>query len=242
MQFGANLLLPALVFSLAGCATPPLPQTHQTMSSTEIRSDNGSQMTLNVIYELKTSISQPTDTNLRMINRSDTAAATGLKTLHVLVGMFAGGVQETSFSKEQLKGTPVMSEVNPSLTYMAPKLTDNVKNQMQSSAPTVYKKPVEIYVNNWYLVYENLSGGDNYELHYKTTISKGGESAKMVGFDVVCEPEAVKAPLADWQANNYKKLHDVTKIYMDTCLNDFDKKFKSFVNGTSNTDKTITLQ
>ncbi|MFU2318759.1 hypothetical protein [Rahnella sp. PCH160] len=44
MQFGANLLLPALVLSLAGCATRPLPPTHQTMRSTEIRSDNGSQM------------------------------------------------------------------------------------------------------------------------------------------------------------------------------------------------------
>jgi hypothetical protein len=222
MKYGRSFYFSILIGTLTGCAGNP-PPTQKIVSTSDIKSENSGRITLDTIYFLKTEMMKPTDTNLRLISRSDTATAVAVKTLRVLLGN-----RESTFDKNQLVGTSITSEVNPSANYLTPKVADKIAQAMKKKAPQVYKNHIIISVYNWYLVYENLSGGENYELNYLISIDKKSENnQKYIFFS--CEPDPVKIPLTEWQKNNHQKVNEVTITYMNTCLTKFDKKIDEFM-------------
>ncbi|CCJ73063.1 hypothetical protein BN137_2434 [Cronobacter condimenti 1330] len=189
-------------------------------------------MSIDSYEQLRTDTHQPTDTSLRYITRVDTSKVVALKTLHFIVSLAAGGAQESGFTKDQLVGTPIATMNNPTLTYFSDAVKKSLEKDMAKLPAGQIKNPIEIRPYTWMLVYENLSGGDSYELHYqaalrrtKTALVNGHEASASVS----CSPEAVKAPLAQWQANNYQKVTEVTRGFMETCMKDFEAHKAEFL-------------
>lgn len=230
----AFLSLPFLFFSLvlAGCSNKPLPPEEKVVSTSTIRGDSGAVLSIQSYEQLKTDTHQPTDTSLRYITRSDTSKVVALKTLQFIASLAAGGAQESGFTKYQLVGTPIATMPNPTLAYFS----DGVKKSLQADMAKLpageIKNPVEIRPYTWMLVYENLSGGENYELHYQAAIRRTKtalENGKEASASVLCYPTTVKAPLAQWQANNYQKVTEVTRGFMDACMKDFEAHKAEFL-------------
>lgn len=228
-----HFTLSALVLSLmlAGCSNKPLPPTEKVVQTQVIKADKGASLKIDSYEQLKTDFHQPTDTSLRYITRADTSKVVALKTLTFVLGTLSGGAQENGFTKDQLAGTPIMSLPNPSVAFFNEGIGKTLQPALALKPAGELQHPLQIRPYVWMLVYENLSGGENYELHYSTTILRSKDSAKDK-FDyasVSCTPEPVKAPLAQWEANNYQKVTEVTQRFMAACLQDFDKKKEEFL-------------
>lgn len=220
-----------LSFMLAGCSNKPLPPTEKVVQTKMIKADNGASLKIESYEQLRTDTHQPTDVSLRYITRADTSKVVALKTLTFIMGTLAGGAQENGFTKDELVGTPITSLPNPSVAFFNEGIEKSLQPALALKPAGELSHPLEIRPYVWMLVYENLSGGENFELHYSTTILRGKDQAKDK-FDyasVSCTPQAVKAPLAEWQANNYQKVTDVTRNYMAACLQDFEKQKEEFL-------------
>lgn len=226
--------LSAIVFSLvlAGCSNnKPEPPTQKVVQTKVIKADNGASLNVESYEQLRTETHQPTDVSLRYITRADTSKIVALKTLTFIMGTLAGGAQESGFTKDQLVGTPITSLPNPSLAFFNEGIEKSLQPLLASKPAWQSSHPLQILPYTWMLVYENLSGGENYELHYLTTIVRDKDNAKNK-FDyasVSCSPTPVKAPLAEWEANNYQKVTDVTRRYMDACMQEFEQKKEEFL-------------
>ncbi|MGY5957537.1 Lipoprotein [Kosakonia sp. BK9b] len=216
---------------LAGCSNKPLPPTEKIVQTTIIKADNGSSLKIEGYEQLKTDFHTPTDTSLRYITRADTSKVVALKTLSFIAGAFAGGAQESGFTKDQLTGTPITTLSNPSVTFFSTGIEESLKAAVAEKKAGQLQHPIEIRPYVWMLVYENLSGGENYELHYSTMISrsKDNPTKKYDGASVNCTPEPIKLPLAEWEANNYQKVNDVTRTYMANCLREFNEIKEQFL-------------
>ncbi|SCC26482.1 hypothetical protein GA0061071_11094 [Kosakonia oryzendophytica] len=220
-----------LPLTLAGCSNKPLPPTEKVVKTTVIKADNGSTLKIDGYEQLKTDFHKPTDTALRYITRSDTSKVVALKTLSFIAGAFAGGAQESGFTKYELVGTPITTLSNPSVTYFSEEMEKSLKSSVAEKAAGQLQNPIEIRPYVWMLVYENLSGGENFELHYSTVItrSKDHPTKKYDVASLNCTPEPIKAPLAEWEANNYQKVNEVTRNYMARCLRDFNETKDQFL-------------
>ncbi|EOU9537831.1 hypothetical protein ACOJCD_001592 [Cronobacter dublinensis] len=230
----ASFALPFAFCSLAlgGCSNTPPPPVEKVVSTSTVKGDGGALLSIQSYEQLKTDTHQPTDTSLRYITRGDTSKVVALKTLQFIVGLAAGGAQESGFTKDQLAGTPITIMPNPTLTYFSEAMKKSLEKDMAKLPAGEIKNPIEIRPYTWMLVYENLSGGDSYELHYQTAIRRTKtalEKGKEASASVSCYPEAVKAPLAQWQANNYQKVTEVTRGFMDACLKDFEAHKAEFL-------------
>ena len=222
----------ALSLMLAGCSHKPLPPTEKVVKTTIIKADNGSTLKIDGYEQLKTDFHQSTDTALRYITRADTSKVAALTTLSFIVGAFApGGSQATGFTKYDLVGTPITTLSNPSVTYFSEEMEKSLKSSVAEKAAGQLQHPIEIRPYVWMLVYENLSGGENFELHYSTIITRSKDHSTKK-YDIArlnCTPEPIKAPLAEWEANNYQKVNDVTRSYMASCLRDFNETKDQFL-------------
>lgn len=221
-SFALSLLFCSL--ALAGCSNKPLPPEEKVVGTSTLKGDSGATLSIQSYEQLRTDTHQPTDTSLRFITRGDTSKVVALKTLQFIAGMVAGGSQEEGFTKYQLVGTPIATLPNPTLAYFSDGIRTSLQPDMAKLPAGEIKNPVEIRPYTWMLVYENLSGGDSYELHYQATIRRNKmalENGKVASANVSCYPAAVKAPLAQWQANNYQKVTEVTRGFMEACMKDF---------------------
>ncbi|MDO5652053.1 MAG: hypothetical protein Q4G13_07985 [Moraxella sp.] len=80
--------------------------------------------------------------------------------------------------------------------------------------------PLNVEGTRLFLVYEKFSAGDggNYELVQTITFNKTAESKKPSDdLNYECRQSSVSKPLAQWQANDYKLVHEVAKQYAATC-------------------------
>lgn len=230
MKYLISLSAIALSFTLAGCSNKPLPPTEKIVKTTVVKADSGAELTINGYEQLKTDFHTPTDTSLRYIHRGHTSAAVAAETISFVLGAFAGGAQTNGFSKDELRGTAIETLSNPSVTYFVTEIEKSLQPGVADKKAGQLIKPLEIRPYIWMLVYENLSGGDNFELHYSVTISRDKdnqtEQPKIAYLE--CSPEPVKAPLAQWEANNYQKVNEVTHQLMEGCMlrfNDMKEQF-----------------
>lgn len=223
----------ALSFSLllAGCSNQPLPPTEKVVQTTLINGGNGSTLKIDSYEQLLTDTHQPTDTSLRYITRADTSKVVALKTISFIAGAFIGGSSVNGFSKDELRGTAITSLPNPTVSFFSEGVEKSLHAAVAEKPAGQLKHPLEIRPYVWMLVYENLSGGENYELHYSATLLRGKDhpEAKPDYASLSCTPTPVKAPLAEWEANNYQKVNDVTRGYMENCLQDFEKIKETFL-------------
>ena len=215
---------------LTGCSSKPKP-TEKIVKTTIIKADNGSALTINGYEQLKTDYSTPTDVSLRYITRGDTGAAAVLTTMSLILGTVGGGSQARTFSKDELKGTPITSLSNPSVEWLSAEIEKTLQPGVADKKAGQLQAPLEIRPYTWMLVYENLSGGENFELHYSVNLTRKKDN-KLEQYSiasVACKPEPVKAPLAAWEANNYQKVNDVTKTMMEGCMRQFNDMKAAFL-------------
>ncbi|ATF93988.1 Uncharacterised protein [Cedecea neteri] len=229
-----NFSVLAAALLLAGCASKPLPDTEKRVAMQTITSTNQSQLIVESWEDIETSISRPTDTQLRYVTQGDTSKTAALKTLQFVALAFAGGGQVNGFSKEDLKGTQVPGVMNPSITYLTPRVSDIMKNEMDRQPMRKYNSPLIIKPTTWKLMYKNLAGGDdNYTLVMKTTLSrnatdKTGKDNYMF-MECVSTETTPEYTLPQWQANNYAKVNEVTQQVLDSCLAKFTTKANAFL-------------
>ena len=228
--FYSSLLMAAVV--LTGCSHKPAPPTEKEISSTEVHTGNGSVVTIKGYEQLRTDTDAPTDVSLRYITRGDTGKMVALKTLSFVAQALLGSAQATGFDKYQLVGTPITTMPNPTLEYLSKGIENSLRTQQAETKSIAPLQPVEIRPYSWMLVYENLSRGDSYELYYQASIMHTAnvklEDDSRLAL-ISCHPTAVKAPLAQWQANGYEKVTEVTREYMDSCLKDFEAHKTQFL-------------
>lgn len=225
-------IVSALSFSLAltGCSSKPEP-SEKIVKTIVIKADNGSTLNVDGYEQLKTNYQAPTDISLRYITRGDTSAAVVLSTFSFVLGAMAGGAQAKGFTKDELKGASITALSNPTINWFSAEIEKTLRQDVAEKQAGQLKAPLEIRPYIWMLVYENLSGGDNYELHYSVDFKRKKDktlSEYSMAF-LACNPEPVKAPLAQWQANNYQKVSDVTLEMMQGCLRQFNDRKTEFL-------------
>lgn len=232
MKFPFYCSLLMVTVALAGCSNKPAPPTEKEVSSKVLHLDSGSVVTIKGYEQLRTDTDAPTDVSLRYITRGDTGNMVALKTLGFVAQALLGSAQATGFDKFDLVGTPIITMPNPTLEYLSKGIEKSLQAQPAGTKSIAPLQPVEIRPYTWMLVYENLSGGDSYELYYHASIIHTANVALKDNSTlalVSCHPTAVKAPLAQWQANGYEKVTEVTREYMDNCLKDFEAHKTEFL-------------
>lgn len=229
-----NLSVLATALLLVGCSSKPAPETQKRVATQAVTAVNQSQLTIESWEDIETDFSRPTDKQLRYVTQGDTTKATALKTLQFVALAFAGGGQVNGFSKEDLKGTQVPGVMNPSITYLTPRVSDIMKNEMDRQPMRKYNSPLIIKPTTWKLMYKNLAGGDdNYTLVMKTTLSRN--ATDKTGKDNYMFVECVSTEttpeytLPQWQANNYAKVNEETQKLLDTCLAKFTTEAHNFL-------------
>ncbi|WP_036626080.1 hypothetical protein [Pantoea sp. AS-PWVM4] len=228
-----TLSLLATTLTLTGCASKPLPPTEKRVQTETITSENQSQLTVEGWQDLETDYSRPSDTQLRYITQGDTTKATALKTLQFVSMIFVGG-QIQGFSKDQLKGTQAVGVMNPSLSYLTPRVSEVLKAEMDRLPAKKYDKPLIIKPLTWKLIYKNLAGGDdNYQLVMTTTLTRtvSDPAGHPTSKQIECSSDATtpQFTLPQWQANNYAKVNEVTQKLMDSCVTTFTSQVRSFL-------------
>lgn len=229
-----NLSVLATALLLVGCSSKPAPETQKRVATQAVTAVNQSQLTIESWEDIETDFSRPTDKQLRYVTQGDTTKATALKTLQFVALAFAGGGQVNGFSKEDLKGTQVPGVMNPSITYLTPRVSDILKSEMDRQPAKKYDNPLIIKPTTWKLMYKNLAGGDdNYRLIMKTTLRRltDDKTAKNIFQQVDCESTETtpEYTLPQWQANNYAKVNEETQKLLDTCLAKFTTEAHNFL-------------
>lgn len=228
VKYSKSLCLILVSILLSGCAGK---QPYDTeVEKKAIRGENGAEIPISAYNKLETGGSHATDTSLRLVTRADTAAAVGLSVVTFVAQAFAGSASGGTFTKEELRGTKIVVLSNPSIGYFMPNIEAEVKKGLAGKPKHLYMEKIEIRPSVWLLMYENLSGSEtNYELRYATSLSKNKETWQKSGMYFTCEPKPIKAPLEQWQANNYEKVTKVTQQYMADCMKDFAEKVDNIV-------------
>ncbi|MGJ0480023.1 hypothetical protein [Pantoea agglomerans] len=229
-----SLLSAAMLMS--GCASDkPSPPTEKRVQSAIVSAGNQSQIIVEGWYDLETTFSRPSDTQLRYVTPGDTTKVATLKTFQFIGMMLTGGGNIQGFSKDDLKGHEVMGMINPSLAYMTPRVSEILKEEMQKQPVKKYDTPIVIKPLIWKLTYKNLAGGDdNYQFAMFTTLSRTGKDrdGKSVFQSMECSAHDVNEQehvLPQWQANSYKKVTDISQSILDECLKKFKAEAKSFL-------------
>ena len=228
MTYSKSLCLILVSALLSGCAGKQVFDTE--VEKKAIRGDNGAEIPISAYNALEVGGSHATDTSLRLVTRGDTAAAVGVSVVAFVAQAFAGSASGGTFSKEDLRGTKIVVLSNPSIGYFMPNIETEIKKGLADKPKHLYMEKIEVRPKVWLLMYENLSGSEtDYELRYVTYFSKNKETWQKSGMYLACEPKPVKAPLEQWQANNYEKVTKVTQQYMAECMKDFAVKVDSIV-------------
>ncbi|MEI2264492.1 hypothetical protein [Erwinia sp. CGal63] len=223
-------------FIMAGCAdNKPSPPTEKMVQSATVKADNQSQLLIQGWYDLETSTTRPSDTQLRYITPGDTTKTAALKTFQFIAMTLAGGGQVQSFSKDQLKGHEVSGLINPSLDWLTPRVSAIFKAEMEKLPVKNYEAPIVIKPLVWKLTYKNLAGGDdNYQFAMLTTLSRLGKDkeGKERYKAIECSAQKVDVreyTLPEWQANNYEKVTKISQEIMDNCLKKLADEANSFL-------------
>lgn len=161
-----------------------------------------------------------TEPNLMIIKKSDTAKVTSLK---IVSSILLGG--ENSFKKNDLKGNllnPMLA--NPTLEYARPLITNWVsRNATKYGLPNKPLTTVTYEPNRFYLVYEKLGSGANYQLFNGLTLRIQNTWEPEKTYVYPCEKTSNARPLTDWQANNYAVVKATVQQNIASCLADLDK-------------------
>ncbi|AIR60935.1 hypothetical protein LH23_09775 [Cedecea neteri] len=229
-----NLFVLATALLLVGCSSKPAPETQKRVATQTVTAVNQSQLTIESWEDIETDFSRPTDKQLRYVTQGDTAKVTALKTLQFVALTFAGGGQVSGFSKEDLKGSEAQGVINPSITYLTPRVSDIMKKEMDRQPMRKYNNPLIIKPKTWRLMYKNLAGGDdNYRLIMKTTLSRSATDKIGKGNYMLVECVSTETTpeytLPQWQANNYAKVNEVTQQVLDSCLAKFTTEAHAFL-------------
>lgn len=221
---------------MSGCASDkPSPPTEKRVQSAIVSADNQSQITVEGWYDLETTTTRASDTQLRYVTPGDTTKVAALKTFQFIAMTLTGGGNVQGFSKNDLKGHEVMGMSNPSLAYMTPRISEILKEEMQKLPVKKYDTPIVIKPLTWKLTYKNLAGGDdNYQFAMFTTLSRTGKNrdGKAVFQSIECSAHNVNEQeyiLPQWQANSYKNVTDISQNILDECLKKFKAEAKSFL-------------
>ncbi|WP_145578300.1 hypothetical protein [Yersinia alsatica] len=228
MKYSKSLCLILVSVLLLGCASK---QPYDTeVEKKVIRGENGTEIPISAYNKLEVGNSHATDTSLRLVTRSDTAAAVGVSVVAFVAQAFAGSASGGTFAKEDLRGTKIVVLSNPSIGYFMPNIEAEVKKGLADKPKHLYMEKIEVRPSVWLLMYENLSGSEtDYELRYVTSFSKKKEAWQKSGMYFTCEPKPIKAPLEQWQVNNYEKVTKVTQQYMAECMKSFAEQVDSIV-------------
>jgi len=159
------------------------------------------------------------DPKLREVSPAHSGTGMGLAILSVALG---GGINTSSFDKDNYKGSSVDSMPEPTARYLGPKAEGQIKGWLdKNGGGYAYQQPLFIAASQWSLVYTDMSASNaNYDLTYRVKFYKRPEGGNMLSAFVVseCAPARTTAPLSDWKANNYAKVTQETQKMMDACL------------------------
>ncbi|MEZ3498409.1 hypothetical protein [Pantoea sp. KPR_PJ] len=198
---------------LAGCAGGKKP--------TIVKGSGGSTL------EVNTSLAQPdmngsryADHYLRVVGPASTGVVAGLTAVGAVLGGFS--FSSDMFDKKGYRGTTVDALPEPTRHYFGPKAEAKIAHYLdQNGGSYAYQNVLFIGASHWSLVYSDLSSANShYDLSYRVIFYKRPEGGTLFSAYTVasCEPAAVTAPLADWQASNYQKVKQETEKMMDACL------------------------
>ncbi|ABP60791.1 MULTISPECIES: hypothetical protein [Enterobacteriaceae] len=210
-----NKLLIAGAMSLAfltGCAGKA--------NSHKVQAANGSTLDVATIFTpVDMNNNHYADLKLREVSPAHSGTGMGLAILSVALG---GGINTSSFDKDNYKGSSVDSMPEPTSRYLGPKAESQIKTWLEKNGNGyAYKQPLFIAAAQWSLVYTDMSASNsNYDLTYRVKFYKRPEGGNMLSAYVVseCSPTRATAPLSDWKANNYAKVAQETQKMMDACL------------------------
>lgn len=164
----------------------------------------------------------PSESDLVVIQRSDTVGATALTALVAIARTFGGGGSISGFSKHDLRGNVAEPKFpNPVFSYLSPKIrTWLVGMPIQGEVHT--RNNIYVQPGRFYLVYEKLSGGDNYLLHneIQLVVSPDGWGG-LVDPDFSCIKETGAYSLEDWRKDDYALVRQTAEQQFDECLEQF---------------------
>lgn len=169
---------------------------------------------------------------LRVVRRSTTGkAAAAFTAVGVLGGLLGGGVNTSTFRKNDLKGTTVPMVPNPGTDTMPGVLRarlDAYFGAHPGALPDESKR-MQIFGGEWYLVYQKLSDENTpYELRFSAQIVVPGKKTGFLkyepsGIDLACQPQPVVASFAEWEIDDYAKAKSTGQAYIEQCAAQFEQ-------------------
>lgn len=242
-----GLIASATIGILAGCAsTPPetpVPREERIKNAIsrleyhkkKIISDKKDNLRVYAIYSSDYSPPTPADEypaqNLRVVDPADNSKMVAAKVASIFL---MSGQQQLGYSKYDLKGkrTDVQNQSVPSAFNV---VRDYLFQQFGAHSQQELF-PFEISADRFYLIYESYSGSKEdsrpYELVQTMTFSKiredsGDTKKENRKFSFACKQQGVKHTMKEWQANDYRLLHDTAKQYSINCANELISKHKA---------------
>ncbi len=205
-----------MILLLTGCASQTQPET--------LRTDNGSELQIESGYTEQDLFGNAgSDKTLRDESTHDAVSGLGVS---ILSHPLQGGVNPEDMMKNNFSWSGSDDKSEPSLSWLLPRAGKQIARWMQDNAPGYkYKEPLKITPTQWALIKDTPNDTTNrYALNYRILFYKLPENGGVMGtyVTVECKPIAEVAQLEVWQANNYKKVTEVTQRYMESCLKQLD--------------------
>lgn len=205
----------ALVLSACAAQSPPPTPEEQALSIAAkhkmIAQESQGAVTVKTAWGWFSEQNEPYGKYLHIIHPSHSTKVVALKTL----GFLLGGSYQGS-DKKDLKGDTIKQVINPSPTYAYRPVRDYVFATYAKKSDKPYF-PVYVSARILDLVYEKYNGGKNgkYELRSVIEFVKSGERGGV--FQHICSQGGVLKTLPEWEANNYRQVHETAAFYAKKC-------------------------
>ena len=173
---------------------------------------------------------------LRIVHRADTGSSIALQVgLNVGLALLTRGVAFQSFSKDDLRGTPVegidaelarnpaISELPQAVAEMAVRLHAQRKAAGEAPDALPDELPVAVFVGPWSLVYENLAGSDElYRLRFGAALNWKPRPFAVHARPQGCSWKSDALTLTEWQANDWQQLREQRAMASAACQKNFE--------------------